>query len=192
MLNIAERITASTAPNQTVEVDGRTLAYRRFCSGPELVLCIRLRGTMDMWDPLFLDSLAEHFTVTTFDYSGLGPSTGAPNYGKIEMAKDVNDLVDALDLGKVVIGGWSLGGFAAQVSFVLSRALTEGIWTIVSCIGRMPRALAFAETPVRAVWKLMAGMAATAVHPRGAGYICADLHRQHQTALAWAGRAIFF
>ncbi|KZC76017.1 hypothetical protein AYR46_20195 [Sphingobium yanoikuyae] len=107
--------TALTAPNQIVEVDGRDLAYRTFGTGPNLVLCVRLRGTMDMWDPLFLDLLAENYTVTVFDYSGLGYSTGTPSYGKAEMAKDVNDLVDALGFDKVIIGGWSLGGFAAMV-----------------------------------------------------------------------------
>lgn len=115
MHDVLERPTGLTAPNQLIEIGGRTLAYRTFGTGPNLVLCIRLRGTMDMWDPLFLDSLAENFTVTVFDYSGLGLSTGTPSYAKADMARDVNDLVDGLQLGKVVIGGWSLGGFAAQV-----------------------------------------------------------------------------
>ena len=110
-----DRGAALTAPNQLIEVGGRTLAYRTFGDGPNLVLCIRLRGTMDMWDPLFLDRVAENFTVTVFDYSGLGFSTGTPSYAKADMARDVNDLVEALDLGKVIIGGWSLGGFAALV-----------------------------------------------------------------------------
>ncbi len=113
MLDVLEK-TALTAPNQTVHVDGRTLAYRSFGSGPNMVLCVRLRATMDMWDPLFLDKLAENFTVTIFDYSGLGLSTGTPSYAKPAMAKDVNDLVEALGFEKIVIGGWSLGGFAAQ------------------------------------------------------------------------------
>jgi pimeloyl-ACP methyl ester carboxylesterase len=115
MATVIEKPTALTAPNQTVEVDGRTLAYRTFGTGPNLVLCIRLRGTMDMWDPLFLDELAESFTVTVFDYSGLGYSTGEPSYAKAAMAKDVHDLVGALGFDKIVIGGWSLGGFAAMV-----------------------------------------------------------------------------
>jgi pimeloyl-ACP methyl ester carboxylesterase len=115
MATVIEKPTALTAPNQTVEVDGRTLAYRTFGTGPNLVLCIRLRGTMDMWDPLFLDELAESFTVTVFDYSGLGYSTGEPSYAKAAMAKDVHDLVEALGFEKIVIGGWSLGGFAAMV-----------------------------------------------------------------------------
>lgn len=106
---------ALTAPNRFVDVNGRRLAYRTFGVGPDLVLCVRLRGTMDVWDPLFLDRLAEHFTVTIFDYSGLGLSTGTPSYGKAEMARDVHDLVEGLGLKRIVIGGWSLGGFAAQV-----------------------------------------------------------------------------
>ena len=105
---------AGNTPNRSVDVDGRTIAYRSFGQGPHLVLCIRFRGTMDMWDPLFLDELARHFTVTVFDYSGLGLSTGTADYGKAAMAKDVDDVVTALGLGRVIIGGWSLGGFAAM------------------------------------------------------------------------------
>ena len=115
MTDVLEKPTALTTPNQLVETGGRTLAYRTFGTGPNLVLCIRLRGTMDMWDPLFLDRLAENFTVTVFDYSGLGYSTGTASYAKADMAHDVNDLVDALGFEKVIIGGWSLGGFAALV-----------------------------------------------------------------------------
>lgn len=130
-------VTALTATNRTVEIDGRTLAYRTFGTGPNLVLCIRLRGTMDSWDPLFLDKLAEHFTVTVFDYSGLGYSTGQASYAKVDMAKDVNDLVDALDLGTVIIGGWSLGGFAAMVFTALHPEKVSH----VLAIGTMPPGL---------------------------------------------------
>lgn len=137
MTTATDKITALTALNQTVDVDGRTLAYRTFGTGPNLVLCIRLRGTMDSWDPLFLDKLAEHFTVTVFDYSGLGHSTGQPSYGKTDMAQDVNDLVDALDLGRVIIGGWSLGGFAAMVFTALHPEKVSHLLAI----GTMPPGL---------------------------------------------------
>lgn len=130
-------VTALSAPNRTVDVNGRSLAYRTFGAGPHLVLCIRLRGTMDSWDPLFLDKLAEHFTVTVFDYSGLGYSTGQASYGKTDMAADVNDLVDALDLGRVIIGGWSLGGFAAMVFTALHPEKVSHLLAI----GTMPPGL---------------------------------------------------
>ncbi|WP_241991713.1 alpha/beta hydrolase [Paraburkholderia sp. RAU2J] len=106
----------SGAQTQFIEVEGRRLAYRRFGSGMPLVLCVRFRGTMDSWDPLFLDSLvARGFEVTIFDYSGLGQSTGERTYSPASLAKDAIDLIVALRLGKVVIGGWSVGGMAAQI-----------------------------------------------------------------------------
>ena len=109
------------ARTQFVDVDGRRLAYRTFGSGTPLVLCVRFRGTMDTWDPLFLDSLVEQgFQVTIFDYSGLGQSTGERTYHPASLAKDAIDLIVALELGKAVIGGWSVGGMAAQI--VLAKA----------------------------------------------------------------------
>ncbi|WP_170232269.1 alpha/beta fold hydrolase [Saccharothrix saharensis] len=85
--------------------------------GTPLVLCNRFRGTLDTWDPLFVDALAtEGLQVVTFDHSGLGRSTGTPSYDPAAPAGDAADPITALDLGRVVLGGWSLGGLAAQVA----------------------------------------------------------------------------
>lgn len=106
---------AVRAPTRYVDTNGRRLAYRSIGSGTPLVLCTRFRGNLDLWDPLFLDSLAaEGFQVITFDYSGLGLSTGTPDYGPPSLARDAHDLIAALALREVVVGGWSLGGLAAQ------------------------------------------------------------------------------
>ncbi|AIO73235.1 alpha/beta fold hydrolase [Burkholderia multivorans] len=113
---MANDTSSLNARTQFVDVDGRRLAYRTFGRGTPLVLCVRFRGTMDTWDPLFLDSLAERgFQVTIFDYSGLGQSTGERTYHPASLAKDAIDLIVALKLGKAVIGGWSVGGMAAQI-----------------------------------------------------------------------------
>ncbi|WP_241770289.1 alpha/beta fold hydrolase [Burkholderia gladioli] len=104
------------AHTQFADVPGRRLAYRTFGGGTPIVLCIRFRGTMDSWDPLFLDSLAARgFSVTIFDYSGLGSSTGEPTYQPASLARDAIDLMDALGLARAVVGGWSIGGIAAQL-----------------------------------------------------------------------------
>ena len=110
-----QKYTAVDVPTQFVESKGRRIAYRRIGSGPPLMLCVRLRGVLDVWDPAFLDALAEHFTVITFDYSGLGQSTGHATYRRKALAQDACDLADALGVDKLIIGGWSLGGIAAQV-----------------------------------------------------------------------------
>lgn len=111
---------AISAPTQFVDVGERTLAYRSIGAGAPILLCTRFRGTLDLWDPAFLDALARQgFRVVTFDYSGLGCSSGTPTYNPIEMAADVRDLIAALSLEQVTLGGWSLGGMVAQAALTL-------------------------------------------------------------------------
>src|SRR5215510_3111308 len=100
-------VTAMSAPSQFVESRGRRLAYRSIGAGRPIVLCTRFRGNMDLWDPLFLDSLADAgLKVVVFDYSGLGLSTGEPTYNPAALAGDAKDLSEALGFERVVIGGW--------------------------------------------------------------------------------------
>ncbi len=111
---------ATNAPNQFVDINGRTLAYRSVGTGQPILLAIRFRGNLDLWDPAFIDALAaKGHCVITFDYTGLGLSTGTPSYNPVEMAKDIRDLMDVLDLENVILGGWSLGGLAAQAALAL-------------------------------------------------------------------------
>lgn len=110
---------AVSTPTEWVERRGRRLAFRSVGTGTPLVLCTRFRGNLDSWDPAFLDALAARgFRVITFDYSGLGLSTGPRSYALTALADDALDLIDALGLDRVVLGGWSLGGLAAQVFLV--------------------------------------------------------------------------
>jgi pimeloyl-ACP methyl ester carboxylesterase len=102
-------------PTQFANAANRQIAYRSLGTGPALILCTRFRGTLDTWDPAFLDSLAKRFRVITFDYQGIGQSTGKPSYDPKSLAHDVVALADALGEDTFVIGGWSLGGHAAQV-----------------------------------------------------------------------------
>jgi len=126
---------AVNAPTQYAEVGGRRLAYRSMGNGIPIVLCVRFRGTMDSWDPAFLDALVRNgFRVITFDYSGLGLSTGTPSYDPVSLARDAGDLIQALDLKEVVTLGWSIGGIAAQIHF----AMSQGQVTHMVLIGTTP------------------------------------------------------
>ncbi|MDX2204128.1 MAG: alpha/beta hydrolase [Hyphomicrobiaceae bacterium] len=112
---------AVEAPNQLIDIDGRTLAYRTIGAGTPILLCNRFRGNLDSWDPAFLDALAGHgFLVVTFDYTGLGLSTGIPTYNPFEMMRDPLDLMQGLGIPKAVIGGWSLGGLMVQALLATS------------------------------------------------------------------------
>src|SRR5687768_3720481 len=113
--------TSSTAYNsetQYASIQDYKIAYRSIGQGTPFILCQRFRGNLDDWDPAFLDALAQKYNVITFNYKGLASSTGAPHDTILGFGKDAVDLADALNIDKFILGGWSLGGWAAQVATV--------------------------------------------------------------------------
>lgn len=72
------------AETQFVDVGGVDLAYREVGSGDPVILFTRLRGTLDTWDPAFVDALADGYRVIMVDYPGVGYSEGelAPRHGR--------------------------------------------------------------------------------------------------------------
>jgi pimeloyl-ACP methyl ester carboxylesterase len=99
-----------------VEGVSARFTYRR--TGPRdglpLVLLNRFRGTIDWWDPQFLDYLAEDRDMIVFDNVGIGYSTGAPRDSIAGFADGAIEFIGALGLPSVDLLGWSLGGIVAQ------------------------------------------------------------------------------
>lgn len=106
--------TAATTETRYIEVSGARIAYRRIGTGAPIVVANRMRGTLDTWDPLFLDSLAERHTVIAFDYPGVGYSGGEQLDDIGRVSAFVGELTRALDVDKFVMMGWSWGGAATQ------------------------------------------------------------------------------
>lgn len=111
---LSARDTAETAPTHHVEVEGNRVAYRRIGSGSPLLLANRMRGTLDTWDPLFLNALATRHTVITFDYPGIGYSTGSLPDDPGKVAQFVDRFATELKLERFAMAGWSWGGLATQ------------------------------------------------------------------------------
>ena len=69
----------SELPNTLVSAaNGVDYAYRDTGPGDgvPLVLLQHFRGNLDNWDPALIDALAADRRVVTFDYAGVGGSTG--------------------------------------------------------------------------------------------------------------------
>ena len=114
---VASPVTAVDAPTRAIHVaGGPTLAYRAFGSGPPVVLIQGLSGSMDGWDPAFLDTLAaRRHRVVVFDNAGVGRSGAEPGTLTIRsMGDDTAGLVKALRLRRPDVVGWSMGGMIAQ------------------------------------------------------------------------------
>jgi pimeloyl-ACP methyl ester carboxylesterase len=111
----ADLVNATNSRTQYAEVNGRKIAYRSIGSGKPMILCQRFRGVMDDWDPAFLDALAKNYNVIIFNYTGLSSSTGTPHSDMMGFASDVTDLAKSLGFKKIIVGGWSFGGWVAQI-----------------------------------------------------------------------------
>jgi pimeloyl-ACP methyl ester carboxylesterase len=108
-----------TTPNLHVEAaDGVTYRYRRFGaaneSGLPLVCLVHFRATLDNWDPDLVDALAAQREVILVDLAGVGGSTGVTPDTVEQMASNVFAFLDAIDLRRYDLLGFSLGGFIAQ------------------------------------------------------------------------------
>lgn len=111
--------TLQTAPTQYIKAEnGTTFAYRRL--GPihskvtPLVLHIHFRANMDFWDPLLINSLAQHRPVIIFDNSGVGRSTGEIPTTYQGWAEHLIAFVRSLHLPQIDLLGFSMGGCAVQ------------------------------------------------------------------------------
>lgn len=113
-ISVDTPLEAVNAKTKFVEIDGRKIAYRSIGKGLPILLVNRFRGTLDTWDPAFLDALASKYEIITIDYSGTGLSTGICADNIMSMAKDVKDVAEALKLRRIILAGWSLGGLVAQ------------------------------------------------------------------------------
>jgi pimeloyl-ACP methyl ester carboxylesterase len=106
-------------PNKLVRAaDGIDYAYRDTGgdggAAVPLVLLQHFRGNLDNWDPALIDALAGDRRVVTFDYAGVGGSSGTTAHTVEQMAHEALAFIGALELGQVDLLGFSIGSFVAQ------------------------------------------------------------------------------
>jgi pimeloyl-ACP methyl ester carboxylesterase len=90
---------------------------------------------LDDWDPLIVDGLAADRDVITFDYPGIGSSTGATPATVADFAVDCVAFLHAMDMTTVDFLGFSLGGMIAQQ---IASSHTETFRHVILC-GTGPR-----------------------------------------------------
>jgi pimeloyl-ACP methyl ester carboxylesterase len=117
----------SDAPNRRVTgANAVDYVYRDVGVGePPLVLLQHFRGNLDNWDPALIDALARRRRVVTFDNVGVGGTTGMTPSTVQAMAHDAITFLEALDLDRIDLLGFSLGSFVAQEVVLIRPDLVQ-------------------------------------------------------------------
>lgn len=105
-----------TAVTQFITAGDTKFAYRVLGnkSGTPLVMISALGNSMDDWDPVVTNGLAQEYKVIIFDIQGVGTSSGTTPDNIPDMAKGVVTFINALGYSKVNLLGFSMGSFIAQ------------------------------------------------------------------------------
>jgi len=104
-----------TAPIQFIKVDGLNIAYRVIGQGKPIIFLARFRGTLNDWDPAFVDAVAKSYRVILFDAPGVGRSAGVVSTSATKWADQAVQFTHALGIEHAMYLGWSMGGAAAQI-----------------------------------------------------------------------------
>ena len=110
-----------TAPVRHVQAkNGTKFAYRVIrpptsSTTTPLLMHIFHRGCMDFWDPALITPLTRRRTVILFDQAGVGASSGSVPTTFRGWADDVKSFCNCLDLSRIDLLGFSMGGCAAQM-----------------------------------------------------------------------------
>lgn len=119
----------NNAKTKFISVKGVDFAYRSWGNegGVPLLLLPGTGGSMDDWDPAVTNGLAKRYKIIIFDNKGVASSKGTTPNTVQAMANDAIDFIKAMNLRKVNIMGFSMGGFVAQRIVLTEPAIINKI-----------------------------------------------------------------
>jgi pimeloyl-ACP methyl ester carboxylesterase len=98
-----------------VHVGDIDIAYKMLGKGDPILLFNGASDGMDAWDPSLLRILSSNHTVIAFDSRGIGNTTaGSKPYTYQQLVNDSAGLLDALQIPKADVLGYSLGSYIAE------------------------------------------------------------------------------
>lgn len=108
--------TYATVPTQFVEANGIKFAYRSYGKQGDIpvIYMNHLAANLDNCDPRIMDAIAAERHIISFDYRGVGATTGKQGTSLRDMAKDVIAFIHALGYKQVDIMAFSMGGFITE------------------------------------------------------------------------------
>ncbi len=121
--------TYATVPTQFIEADSIKFAYRSYGKQGDIPVIYfnHLTANLDNCDPRIMDYIAQYRHIISFDYRGVGATTGEQGTSIPDMAKDAIAFIHALGYKQVDIVAFSMGGFITQELLLQEPALARRI-----------------------------------------------------------------
>ena len=113
--NSTPPVIANNTELRTATVGDISIAYKVFGGGKPIVLISGSGNVMDVWPSFLLQELSKKHKVVIFDNRGVGNTTSGINPFSVEQfANDTAGLMDALNIQKADVLGFSMASFVAQ------------------------------------------------------------------------------
>jgi pimeloyl-ACP methyl ester carboxylesterase len=115
---------------------GIKIHYQQVGEGPDLVMVHGLTGNQAVWHLKIAPILWDHFRILTYDLRGHGYSDMPPTgYSAGDMAADLEQLLDALDIEQADVVGHSFG---ADIALYLACSRPERVRNVVAIEAAIP------------------------------------------------------
>ncbi len=117
----------ATVPTKYVEANGIKFAYRSYGKQGDIPVIYfnHLTANLDNCDPRIMDAIAANRQIISFNYRGVGATTGVQGTSIPEMAKDAITFIQALGYTQIDIVAFSMGGFITQELLLLEPKLVR-------------------------------------------------------------------
>jgi pimeloyl-ACP methyl ester carboxylesterase len=119
--------TYATVPTKFVDANGIKFAYRSYGKEGDIPVIYfnHLTANLDNCDPRIMDSVAAKRHIISFDYRGVGATTGKQGTSIPDMANDAIAFIHALGYKQVDILAFSMGGFITQEILLVEPTLVR-------------------------------------------------------------------
>jgi pimeloyl-ACP methyl ester carboxylesterase len=120
----------------TVLPSGLKVHYQQVGEGPDVVFVHGITGNLAVWHLHIVPALADRCRTLTYDLRGHGRSGVPPTgYSLDDMAGDLLELLDALELERPIVVGHSYG---ADIALYLAAAHPERVSEVIAIEAALP------------------------------------------------------
>jgi pimeloyl-ACP methyl ester carboxylesterase len=132
----ADLLNIQDIPAKKVHVEDIDIAYKILGKGDPILLISGASTGINGWVPSTLKALSSNHTVIVFDPRGIGNTTiGSKAYSIEQLANDTAGLLDALNIEKADVLGYSLGSSVAQQFAVMHPEKTNSLILVAATCG---------------------------------------------------------